>query len=149
MATGVVACWLSAGIVFGPAALKPVLIAEGVYRDLCASNIMSASGSKDDSHGLPCDKQDLALNLFLVVASVTANVSSLLAGSALDRYGRRTCWIVACAALALGSLLMGASFAIPKLDGYLVANVLLSLGGTFIYLSPASSLRTPFQSIPA
>jgi hypothetical protein len=33
--TAVVYCFLSAGIVFGFAALKPVLIRENVYRDLC------------------------------------------------------------------------------------------------------------------
>jgi hypothetical protein len=33
--TAVVYCFLAAGIVFGFAALKPVLIRENVYRDLC------------------------------------------------------------------------------------------------------------------
>jgi hypothetical protein len=28
-------CLLAAGIIFGYAALKPVLVREGVYRDLC------------------------------------------------------------------------------------------------------------------
>jgi hypothetical protein len=31
----VLACWLASGIVFGFAALKPVLVDVGVYRDLC------------------------------------------------------------------------------------------------------------------
>lgn len=31
----VIYCFLSAGIVFGFAAIKPVLIQEGVYRDKC------------------------------------------------------------------------------------------------------------------
>ena len=31
----VLACWLASGIVFGFAALKPVLISEGVYREQC------------------------------------------------------------------------------------------------------------------
>lgn len=31
----VLACWLASGIVFGFAALKPVLLAEGVYEWLC------------------------------------------------------------------------------------------------------------------
>ena len=138
-----VACWLSAGIVFGFAALKPVLISEGVYGDLCDFKTISHSGHNDGSHLIPCDKQDLALNLFFIVASVTANVSSLLAGSILDKYGRRACWVVACMALALGSLLMAASFAIAKLNGYLVANVLLSVGGTFIFV-PSFQLANAF-----
>lgn len=143
MATGVVACCLSAGIVFGFAALKPVLIAEGVYGDLCDHNAGNHTYSPGNSYGIPCDEQDLRLNLFFTVASVTANVSSLLAGSALDNYGRRACWIVACVSLMLGSLLMGASFAILKLDGYLVANVLLSFGGTFIFV-PSFQLASAF-----
>jgi hypothetical protein len=32
-----VACWLASGIVFGFAALKPVLIDVGVYRELCTA----------------------------------------------------------------------------------------------------------------
>jgi hypothetical protein len=31
----VIACWLASGIVFGFAALKPVLVDVGVYRELC------------------------------------------------------------------------------------------------------------------
>src|SRR4051812_45706329 len=34
----VLVCWLASGIVFGFAALKPVLISEGVYRDLCTED---------------------------------------------------------------------------------------------------------------
>lgn len=143
MATGIVACCLSAGTVFGFAALKPVLIAEGVYGDLCDHSATNLTSNPGNNYGIPCDEQDLHLNLFFTIASVTANVSSLLAGSALDKYGRRACWMVACVSLMLGSLLMGASFAIPKLDGYLVANVLLSLGGTFIFV-PSFQLASAF-----
>lgn len=32
----VLACWLASGIVFGFAALKPVLLSEGVYEGLCS-----------------------------------------------------------------------------------------------------------------
>ena len=31
----VLACWVASGIVFGFAALKPVLVAEGVYHNKC------------------------------------------------------------------------------------------------------------------
>ena len=31
----VLACWLASGIVFGFAALKPILVAEGVYHESC------------------------------------------------------------------------------------------------------------------
>jgi hypothetical protein len=35
VAITVLVCWLASGIVFGFAALKPVLISEGVYREQC------------------------------------------------------------------------------------------------------------------
>ncbi len=41
----VVYCLLAAGIVFGYAALKPVLVMEGVYRDLCTDGDASKSGN--------------------------------------------------------------------------------------------------------
>jgi hypothetical protein len=34
----ILACWLGSGIIFGYAALKPVLVAQGVYRDLCSAD---------------------------------------------------------------------------------------------------------------
>ncbi len=37
MLATVLACWLGSGIIFGFAALKPVLVAQGVYRNLCAA----------------------------------------------------------------------------------------------------------------
>ena len=44
-------CLFSAGIVFGFAALKPILISEGVYHELC---------DPEDGDGL-CTAQDLSL----------------------------------------------------------------------------------------
>lgn len=53
MATGLVACWLSAGIVFGFAALKPALIAEGIYSDLCESDyVIGISNSKKNPRNI-------------------------------------------------------------------------------------------------
>ncbi|KAK2004331.1 major facilitator superfamily transporter [Colletotrichum falcatum] len=132
VATGIVACCLSAGIVFGFAALKPVLISEGVYRNLCDADDPSLI---EDGKYVPCTKQDLRLNLFFLVASVTTNVSSLIAGFVLDRYGRRGCWIVSSTCLTIGCLLMATSQSIIGVDGYFLANVFLALGGTFVFVS--------------
>lgn len=33
----IVSCWLASGIVFGFAALKPVLVDQGVYREYCSA----------------------------------------------------------------------------------------------------------------
>ncbi|KAJ6012659.1 major facilitator superfamily domain-containing protein [Penicillium canescens] len=135
VATATVAWWLSAGIVFGFAALEPVLIREGVYSDLCESNETVLADYDQTGRGATCVEQDLRLNFFFIVASVTTNVSSLLAGWALDRYGRRACWVAACLSLIVGSLLMSGLFAFRGLDGYLLGNVFLALGGPFVFVS--------------
>ncbi|KAF6828762.1 major facilitator superfamily transporter [Colletotrichum plurivorum] len=132
VATGIVACWLAAGIVFGFAALKPILVAEGVYSDLCDSN---DPDTVDDGDYIPCTEQDLHLNLFFIVASVTANVSSLLAGSFLDRYGRRVCWLLSSVCLIIGCVLMASSHNFRGFDGYILGNIFLALGGTFVFVS--------------
>ncbi|KAH8654773.1 major facilitator superfamily domain-containing protein [Ilyonectria robusta] len=141
-ATAVIACWLASGIVFGFAALKSVLIAEGVYHELCRND--ETTGFDDESSlDVPCAEQDMRLNLFFISASITTNISSLFAGTALDRFGRRACWRASCVFLVVGPLLMGSSFAIPEFDGYLLGNVFLALGGTFLFV-PSFQLANVF-----
>lgn len=48
----ILACWFASGIVFGFAALKPVLVAEGVYRELCSEEELRLGVEV-------CKKQDL------------------------------------------------------------------------------------------
>ncbi|KAH6975847.1 hypothetical protein EDB80DRAFT_307704 [Ilyonectria destructans] len=141
-ATAVIACWLASGIVFGFGALKPVLIAEGEYHELCRSDETTGFGD-EPSLDVPCAEQDMRLNLFFISASITTNISSLFAGTALDRFGRRACWRASCVFLVVGSLLMGSSFAIPEFDGYLLGNVFLALGGTFLFV-PSFELANMF-----
>ncbi|KAK7932244.1 hypothetical protein PG985_002956 [Apiospora marii] len=136
----ILVCALASGIVCGFAALKPVLIAEGVYSELCPPDW--------DQHGSnePCAAQDMRLNLFFIVASVTLNVSTIFAGFTLDKRGRRACYLIAAAVLAVAALLMAAAFAnmIPSwLDGYLVGNLLLGLGGTYTFV-PSFQLANAF-----
>jgi hypothetical protein len=52
VATTILACWFASGVVFGYAALKPVLVAQGVYKDLCA--VEDLDGELDT-----CYKQEL------------------------------------------------------------------------------------------
>ncbi|KAL7627354.1 hypothetical protein AAE478_001546 [Parahypoxylon ruwenzoriense] len=137
VAFAIVACLFAAGIVYGFASLKPVLIAEGVYHDLCPPD----DGGDHDK--LPCAAQDLRLNLFFIAASITTNASSLAAGWALDRCGRRACYVASGLLMVAGCLLMGLAFQIPNFDGYLPANVLLSLGGTFVFV-PSYQLANAF-----
>lgn len=91
--------------------------------------------AQDVGNEVPCAEQDIRLNLFFVVASITANVASLFAGAALDRYGRRFCWVLGTVFFACGCVLMGYSFYIPEFDAYLLGNFFLGLGGAFIFVS--------------
>ena len=141
VATAVIACWLASGIVFGFAALKPVLIAEGVYHELCDYD--EATRFDEGGPNVPCAEQDLRLNLFFISASITTNISSLFAGAVLDRFGRRVCWLASSVFLAAGCTLLGSSFAIPEFDGYLLGNIFLGLGGTFLFV-PSFQLANAF-----
>lgn len=133
----VVACVLASGIVCGFAALKPILIAEGVYRSLCPADWSPTTGKESQ---MPCPEQDMRLNLFFIMASITLNVSTVLAGYVLDNHGRRMCYLLAAAILALGGGCMALAFhmgegALGFFDGYLTGNLLLGLGGTFLFVS--------------
>ena len=143
VATAVVACWLSEGIVFGFAALKPVLISEGIYSDLCGSDNVIFISDSQKCHRITCVEQDLRLNLFFVVASVAANMSCLLAGWALDKYDRRACWVAGCLALTVGCLLMSSSLSVPEIDGYFAGSIFLAVGGAFVFV-PSFQLAHAF-----
>ncbi|KAI0112006.1 putative MFS transporter [Daldinia grandis] len=143
VAFAIVACWFAAGIVYGFASLKPVLIEEGVYDDLCPRDGRDESNTGDGSEKVPCAAQDMRLNLFFIAASITTNASSLVAGWVLDRYGRRLCYVISGIFMIAGCVLMGLAFQIPEFDGYLLANILLSLGGTFVFV-PSFQLANAF-----
>ncbi|KAJ4376539.1 hypothetical protein N0V86_006652 [Didymella sp. IMI 355093] len=132
----VLACWFASGIVFGFAALKPILIKEGVYKDLCTQEEL-------DEEVEVCYEQDLRLNFFFSLASTTANVSALLVGTMLDRYGPRVCYLVGSACLAAGSIIMSLAFQIDEFDGYTIGNFFLALGGTFVFL-PSFQIANAF-----
>jgi MFS family permease len=83
------------------------------------------------------------LNLFFAIASTTCNVSALPVGTILDRYGPRVAAIIGSISLAVGSLLMAFAFYIPEFDGYMIGNILLALGGTFIFV-PSFSIANAF-----
>ncbi|KAI1427944.1 amino acid transporter [Xylaria sp. FL1777] len=136
---GATMCCLASGIVFGFASLKPILIAEGVYSELCNGEPYD----EDPMALVPCPEQDMRLNLFFAAASVAANISALFAGYALDHYGRRTCYIIAGIIIAAGSVLLGYAFAIPEFDGYIFGNIMLAIGGTFLFV-PSFRLANAF-----
>lgn len=148
VAFATLACYLASGITYGFAALKPVLIAEGVYRELCDPNDLANSEFNridytSSNSRVPCAEQDLRLNLFFVVTLIMFNVSTLFAGIVLDRFGRRVCYIASSVLLAIGCVLMGSAHAIRVIDAYIVGNLFLGLGGTFLFVS-SFQLATAF-----
>ncbi|KAK3383095.1 major facilitator superfamily domain-containing protein [Lasiosphaeria ovina] len=116
-------CLFSAGIVFGYAAIKPVLKDEGAYRDVCQDGPVS---------GDTC--VEIHLNLMFTVAAVATNVAALPVGAILDRYGPRVCGLLGSVFLAIGALLMSFENRVP-FDGLLFGYLFLALGGPFTYIS--------------
>ncbi|KAI0021459.1 major facilitator superfamily domain-containing protein [Xylariomycetidae sp. FL0641] len=115
----VVYCLFAAGIVFGYAALKPVLKREGAYQGTCGG---------DDT----C--VEIHLNLMFTVAAVATNVAALPVGAILDHFGPRVCGLLGALFLTIGSLLMAFAKSIP-FDAFLAGYLFLALGGPFTYIS--------------
>ncbi|KAA8645356.1 putative MFS transporter Fmp42 [Aspergillus tanneri] len=99
-------CFFSAGIVFGFAALKPILIQEGVYRDRCSK------GELEQDQEV-CYGQEIHLNLMFTIAAVATNVCALPVGTILDTYGPHVSGIIGCIFLTFGSLLFGLAPNLP------------------------------------
>ncbi|OTA92050.1 hypothetical protein M434DRAFT_396727 [Hypoxylon sp. CO27-5] len=115
----VVFCLFSAGIVFGYAALKPVLKKEGAYQIIC-------------NGGDTC--VEIHLNLMFTVAAVATNVAALPVGAILDHFGPRVCGVIGSAFLSIGALFMSFAKTLP-FDAFLFGYLFLALGGPFTYIS--------------
>ncbi|KAJ5631842.1 uncharacterized protein N7484_011942 [Penicillium longicatenatum] len=123
----VVYCFLAAGIAFGFAALKPVLIREKVYRNFCSRQEL------EDSVEV-CSGQEIRMNLMFTIAAVATNVSALPVGTILDAYGPRVSGIIGSFCLAAGAIIFACAEQLP-FDGYIPGYLLLSLGGPFVFIS--------------
>jgi MFS family permease len=135
VAVAVLYCLFAAGVVFGYAALKPVLVEQGVYRDKC---------TKDELRDgvWVCYEQEVRLNLMFTVAAVSTNMCALPVGTILDRYGPRIASLVGVFFLTLGALLMAFATDLP-FDGYIPGYLFLALGGPFIFI-PSFQLSNTF-----
>lgn len=127
MIIAIIYCLFAAGIVFGYAAIKPVLIDEGAFDELCTPEEIRDGVS-------PCYQQEIRLNLMFTVAAVSTNVAALPIGTILDRYGPRVCGVISSILLTIGATLF--SFA-PTIQGdaYTPAYFFLALGGPFVFIS--------------
>ncbi|AEO53517.1 hypothetical protein MYCTH_2106347 [Thermothelomyces thermophilus ATCC 42464] len=123
---GVASCFFGAGIVFGYAAIKPVLRAEGAYRRICAAQ----NGSPDAVDTCA----DMHLNLMFTVAAVATNVAALPVRAILDHLGPRVCGLLGSLSLATGALLMAFENRL-EFDALLLGYFCLALGGPFTYIS--------------
>ncbi|KAI8932313.1 hypothetical protein NX059_010508 [Plenodomus lindquistii] len=123
----VIYCLFAAGVVFGYAAIKPVLLDEGVYRNLCTRQEL-------DENVHVCYEQELRLNLMFTVAAVSTNVAALPVGTILDRYGPRTTGIIGAFSAALGAVLFAFASELP-FDAYIPGYLFMALGGPFIFIS--------------
>ncbi|KAL1964556.1 hypothetical protein VTN77DRAFT_6853 [Rasamsonia byssochlamydoides] len=123
----VIYCLLAAGPVFGFAAIKPVFIREGVYRDQCSKEEL---GHGD---GL-CYEQETRLNLMFTIAAVATNICALPVGTVLDTYGPRVSGIIGSMFIAIGALLLAFAAHLP-FDGYIPGYLFLALGGPFVFIS--------------
>ena len=121
-------CLFAAGIVFGYAALKPVLIREGVYRDRCTKREL-------ENNVEVCYDQELGLNFMFTVAAVSTNVAALPIGTILDRFGPRVCGLLGGFFVTTGCLFMAFAWNMKPLDGYIPGYFFLALGGPFVYIS--------------
>ncbi|KAJ5355642.1 Major facilitator superfamily domain general substrate transporter [Penicillium concentricum] len=135
--TAVVYCFLAAGIVFGFAALKPVLIREKVYRNLCSQTELEEDVDV-------CYGQEIRLNLMFTIAAVITNVSALPVGTILDAYGPRVSGIIGSICLAIGAVLFGTASNLP-FDGYIPGYLFLALGGPFVFI-PSFHLSNTFPT---
>ncbi|KAL8918685.1 MAG: hypothetical protein Q9208_007246 [Pyrenodesmia sp. 3 TL-2023] len=126
VAIAVVYCLFAAGIVFGYAALKPVLLEEDVYRDACPKLRTQADNT--------CYEQEIRLNLMFTTAAVATNVCALPVGTVLDRYGPRVSGIIGSILLTIGALFFAFAPEIP-FDGYIPGYFFLALGGPFVFIS--------------
>lgn len=123
----IIYCLFAAGVVFGYAAIKPVLIDEGVFKNLCTPEELEKGTS-------PCLQQEIRLNLMFTIAAVSTNVAALPIGTILDRYGPRACGIIGSVCLAIGATMFSSA---SNVDGdlYTPGYFFLALGGPFVFIS--------------
>jgi MFS family permease len=127
VAAAVFYCLLAAGIVFGYAAIKPVLVREKVYRNLCTQDEL-------DQDVRVCFQQEIRLNLMFTTAAVGTNVAALPIGAILDNFGPKVCGLIGSVLLTIGSLLFAFAGQLEA-DVYIVGYLFLALGGPFIFIS--------------
>lgn len=157
VACAVIWCLFGAGPIFGFAALKPTLINQGIYKEVCdlaednldknsnmffdlLTTLAPVSSGELQTEGFisQCTNQDLKLNMMFTVGAALTNVSALLIGRTLDSYGPRLCGLIGAFFLLLASFTFIYAKSIVAhgfFDPYLVGYSFMALGGPFSYIS--------------
>ncbi|KAL2207176.1 MFS general substrate transporter [Sarocladium strictum] len=123
----VVYCLFAAGVVFGYAAIKPVLKAQGAYADICHDSATCI---------------EIRLNFMFTVAAVGTNLAALPVGAILDNFGPRVCGLIGAVFLSVGALLLAHATSLP-FDGFMLGYLMLALGGPFTFI-PSFQLSNAF-----
>ncbi|KAJ9100515.1 hypothetical protein QFC21_003555 [Naganishia friedmannii] len=121
--SSVIFCFLTAGVVFGYAELKPVLVDNQVYGELC-----------EDGKGY-CNASDIRMNFMFTLATVVTNGVALPIGSLLDKFGPQKTAIGGSIVFLLGNVVFGLQMSKGVFDTYIIGYVLLALGSPAIFLS--------------
>lgn len=122
-------CLGSAGIIFGFAAFKTILIQEGVYSDQCLND--QSIPNKE-----ACIEQDLKLNDMFTMSAALTNLMALPVGYILDRVGPRISGIIGSICLFMGSFcFIMAKEWYPTVDPYRMGYLMFAIGGPFVFIS--------------
>ncbi|KAH3671749.1 hypothetical protein OGAPHI_000454 [Ogataea philodendri] len=121
-------CLFAAGPIFGFAALKPILIDQGVYKEICDT-------VGPDALQEVCTERDLKLNFMFTLGAVVTNATALVVGSILDNYGPRVTGIIGAIAIFISSLCLRNGATITFFDAYLFGYIGLAFGGPFVFIS--------------
>lgn len=121
-------CLLVAGPSFGFAALKPVLVSEGVYSQFCTPEEIELGVRI-------CKQQELKLNMIFTIAAVLTNVTALIVGPTLDKFGPKLCGIIGALLITAACFILRSAWLITLFDGYVVGYTLLAVGGPFTFIS--------------
>lgn len=139
-------CLLAGGPIFGFAALKPVLIENGVYEHECDVSVnppwlaflQGLQLTSENNAVAKCTAQDLRLNLMFTIGAVLTNISAFVIGRVLDVHGPRVCGLIGAGFLYIACLVFIFSELLEELrffDPYLIGYAAMALGGPFAFIS--------------
>ncbi|SCV68024.1 BQ2448_145 [Microbotryum intermedium] len=136
-------CLTCAGVIFGFAALKPVLTQEAVYADYCKPGERTTDPTTGE--WLLCEGQDIKFNFMFTLSAGVTNIACLPIGYTLDKLGPRKTSLLGANLFVLGNFFFGLGYRSSWMDTYVLGFILLALGGPLIFL-PSFHLSNAFPA---